>query len=83
MKISNNITKATTRSVLDFTLQQVITALRDYAASHDTEFDCTADEMFLWAPDRHPGENTFKLGVDKDGENPGIREIETKEAANE
>ena len=72
MEVIQCETMPAVRSMLNFTKEQVIIALRNYSILHGVEFNCTAAEMFLQTPNRHSDDNAFKLGVDKKGTSPGI-----------
>lgn len=79
MELSNTPTKPSTRTVLEFTENELVEALVMYADHAGYEFE--AGKMFVWHPTDHPHDKkTTKLVIDKEGSmEPLIRQTDAVE----
>lgn len=70
MNASNSVTEPRVRTVIRFSPVEVKAALKQYAERLGYVFDCDVDDLFVWPPREQQRETT--LGLDKDGDKPGI-----------
>lgn len=67
-------TKPSTRATLAFSENQVIIALKDYAAKQGYKFPERKEKISIWFPDRRVGDDTTKLVADCIGDEYGIEQ---------